>query len=76
MSRLKIDKLLHFIAGTYIYMISAAYMQSWIGLLLVAIIGATKEIVWDKLLGKGTPEVADFIWTMIGGLFTFLIFLL
>ena len=33
-------------------------------------IGAAKEVIWDKLLKKGTPEVGDFVATGIG---TFLV---
>lgn len=68
------DKLLHFITGTYIFMISALFFQLWAALLIVAIVGALKEVYYDKILDKGTPELADFLYTLGGGLITFLIF--
>ena len=33
---------------------------------VVLIIAGAKEIIYDKVLGKGTPEWADFWFTMIG----------
>ena len=74
-SRIKKDKLLHFIAGTYIFMLSAIFVNLWVALLIVVVIGALKELVYDKALKKGTPEVLDFLFTFLGGMFTFLIFI-
>lgn len=68
------DKLLHFIAGTYIFMFSALFFQLWGALLIVSIVGAVKEVYYDKVLDKGTPEFVDFLYTLAGGLITFLIF--
>ncbi len=68
------DKLLHFITGTYLFMIAALFLQLWAALLIVAIVGAAKEIYYDKVLDKGTPELADFLYTLAGGLIAFLIF--
>lgn len=73
-NRIGKDKLSHFIAGTYIFMIAAIFFQHWAALLIVAIVGAAKEIYYDKVLDKGTPEFADFLYTLAGGLITFLIF--
>jgi hypothetical protein len=44
---------------------------------MVIIIGAGKELIYDKLFKRGCPELDDFTWTMIGGIiadFTFTIF--
>ena len=38
-----------------------------IGLATAAVVGALKEIIWDWLLKKGTPEVLDFVATVAGG---------
>ena len=32
------------------------------------IIGAAKEVLWDKLLGKGTPDINDFYADIAGAL--------
>jgi len=37
------------------------------GLLIAAAVGALKEIIWDWLLKKGTPELLDFVATVAGG---------
>lgn len=37
------------------------------GLGTAAGVGAAKEIVWDLMLKKGTPELLDFIATAAGG---------
>jgi hypothetical protein len=38
-----------------------------ISILIVAIIGLAKEILWDKLLNMGTFEWLDILFTIIGG---------
>ena len=38
-----------------------------VGLATAAVIGALKEIIWDWLLKKGTPEFLDFVATVAGG---------
>lgn len=32
-----------------------------------ALIGGGKELIYDKWMGKGTPEFKDFAWTVAGG---------
>jgi len=32
-----------------------------------AVIGAGKEIIYDKWMGRGTPELADAVYTVAGG---------
>ena len=60
------DKKLHILAG-FLIVISLAWWSVLYGFLAACIIGAVKELVWDKMFGKGTPELADFIATAIGG---------
>ncbi len=54
------DKLLHFLAGMFIYAIG--------GLLLVAIVGYLKE-VHDSYKEEHTADYNDFLATVLGGLF-------
>lgn len=75
LAAIKKDKLLHFIAGTYIFMFFAIFLQLWVALLIVAIIGAAKELYYDKILKKGTPELEDFLFTLGGGIITFVFFI-
>lgn len=39
-----------------------------LGVALAAIVGAGKELLWDKALGKGTPAWDDAVFTASGGL--------
>jgi hypothetical protein len=36
---------------------------------IVVALAAGKEIVYDYFLGKGTPEVADFVYTILPCIF-------
>lgn len=62
------DKLLHLIVCTYLYEVFHTRYLWWISLLLVAFVSAAKELIWDKFLDKGTPELSDFIYSMAGPL--------
>jgi hypothetical protein len=53
------DKLLHFIGGIVLGVVFGAWVA--------VVIGALKEVVYDYLLKKGTPEFDDFLATALGG---------
>lgn len=62
------DKLKHIIAGAALSALAIVFLQElgmW-NFLIVVLIGAAKEIVYDKILGKGTPEFWDFMATALG----------
>lgn len=61
------DFLAHLFAGMWIYLYAIKYMPLEYAMLAVLLIGIAKEVIWDKMLGKGTPEVADVVFTAIGG---------
>ena len=63
----KQDKLRHLLAGMGISLVFGARFSPLIGLITAAIVGALKEIIWDWLLKKGTPEFLDFVATVAGG---------
>ncbi len=63
----KQDKLKHLLAGIGISLVLGVQFSPLIGLLIAAIVGALKEIIWDWLLRKGTPEFLDFLATALGG---------
>ena len=67
MNRIQKDKLLHFIGGTYIYLIASVLLTPMLSILLVIIAGFAKEFIWDRWLGKGTFEWMDIIYTITGG---------
>ena len=68
------DKAVHFVVGGFIALIGnmmhPEFAGFWIGLILASVAGAAKEIVWDKIYKKGTPDVWDAVATAGGGLFT------
>ena len=75
MNRIQKDKLLHFICGTYIYLIASALLTPMMSILLVIIAGFAKEFIWDKWLDKGTFEWMDIVYTVVGGLMAMILLL-
>lgn len=59
------DKLMHYLVGSVIALVSVVVIGVW-ALLLVLIAAIGKEL-YDKVSGKGTPEWMDVVWTMYGG---------
>ena len=72
---MKIDKLYHLIAGFAISLIFGL-ISPFIGLVTSIVVGAGKEVVYDKLMKRGCFEVLDFVATCIGGVIGYLIFIL
>jgi hypothetical protein len=62
-----VDKANHFIAGTLIYVLSAIIFSPFIAIIPVIVIGLGKE-VYDYITKKGTPDVIDFLFTILGAL--------
>lgn len=58
------DKLLHFFYGTILSFVGFLLLGDG-ALVVVSAIAAAKELVWDKALGKGNCEMADFIYTVV-----------
>ena len=69
--KIRKDHLLHFIAGSYTVL---GTMMLTIDIVIIiavlAFIAIGKELIYDKWLGKGTPELSDVIATVLGGLST------
>jgi hypothetical protein len=63
------DKQMHFAAGLVLSLLMGLLCTPAWGLLTAVIVGALKEISWDWWLGRGTPEVLDFVATVAGGAF-------
>ena len=61
------DKKLHLLAGLALALSAGLLFCPIVGLVTAAVIGALKEIIWDWLLKKGTPEFLDFVATVAGG---------
>ena len=69
----KQDKLKHLLAGIGIsLLIGIVFPPVW-GLITATIVGALKEIIWDWLLKKGTPEFLDFLATALGGAIAYMV---
>ena len=62
LGEIKHDKLLHFFYGTILSFVGVGIFGLW-GLILTVIVGAWKELVYDKK--HGTPDVWDFMWTIL-----------
>ena len=72
------DKKLHFALSTFISIVFIGIAEIlnvsvWWGFLAVVLILAGKEIVYDKLLKKGTPEWMDFLFGLVPAIFILLI---
>ena len=72
------DKKLHFALSTFISIVFIGIAEIlnvsiWWGFLAVVLILAGKEIVYDKLLKKGTPDWMDFIFGLVPSIFILLI---
>ena len=70
------DKLLHFICGTYIYLIASVLLTPILSIGLVILAGFLKEFIWDKRLDRGFFEWMDIIYTIAGWGVTFVILIL
>lgn len=60
------DGLLHIICSTLLVSILNIFLSILVSVLIVLLLGIGKEILWDKLLNKGTPDKKDIIADLIG----------
>lgn len=62
---MKTDKILHFLAG-YAISMTVWLWNPWMGLAAGVLAGTLKELIYDRALGKGTPDGRDF-WVTVAG---------
>lgn len=62
------DKLKHFFVGFFLFAGLSVFMENHLALCITAIVAVLKEIVWDGLMKKGTPEVRDIVYGVLPGL--------
>ena len=62
-----VDKANHFIVGTIIYCLALFMLSPVLALIPVMIAGGAKE-AYDYYSGKGTPDIADFLYTVLGAI--------
>lgn len=60
------DKLLHYVLGIYIALLTLPFIAWWLSLILVFFVALIIEVN-DKISKKGTPEILDIIYTVMGG---------
>lgn len=60
------DGLAHILVSLVLYAVLAAFLPWWAAVLFTLAIGIVKELVWDKLLKKGTAEWRDIISDLVG----------
>ena len=63
LSNIQKDKLLHFFWGAILSFILILFLGK-IGIIIALIIPAIKELYYDKYLGKGNCEWADYFYTI------------
>ena len=70
------DKLKHIIAGAALSALFIGFLQElgMYNFLIIALIGAAKEIVYDKIQKKGTPDKWDFFFTVLPAIFIYIIY--
>ena len=61
------DKWKHLLVGLVLSLLAGLLFCPIVGLATAAVVGTLKEIIWDRLLKKGTPELLDFVATGAGG---------
>lgn len=60
------DGLKHVIASNLIVVLINVFSPLWIAVVIAAVVGIGKEVVWDKLWGKGTFDKKDLIANSVG----------
>lgn len=59
------DKKLHFLVGFAITVLLSFFVSYSVALIIALIIGAVKEL-YDKITGKGKPDILDFLSVAAG----------
>lgn len=59
------DKQQHIIISFYMTLILMLFIPMWLAITLTFLVGVSKE-VYDKVSGKGSPELLDIVANTIG----------
>lgn len=63
------DKLLHFLASALMVLcLNTFFDPAWSAGIAIGV-GVAKEVIWDKLLKKGSPELEDLFADLLGVVF-------
>lgn len=60
------DGLKHVIASNVMVVVLNLILPLWVAVLVAALVGVGKEVVWDKLMKKGTFDKKDLIADAVG----------
>lgn len=60
------DGLKHVIASNVMVVVLSLILPLWVAVLVAALAGVGKEVVWDKLMKKGTFDKKDLIADAVG----------
>ena len=60
------DGLKHIIASNVMVIVLNLILPLWVAVLVAALAGVGKEVVWDKLMKKGTFDKKDLIADAVG----------
>lgn len=60
------DRLKHVIASNVMVVVLNLILPLWVAVLVAALVGVGKEVVWDKLMKKGTFDKKDLIADAVG----------
>lgn len=60
------DGLLHILCCIVLVSIIDIVLPLWVAVLITATVAVGKELVWDKLLGKGSPSWKDLLCDFVG----------
>lgn len=60
------DGLLHIICSSIVVGLFDLFLPLWIAVIIAVVIGTAKEVVWDKLMKKGTFDKKDLIADTVG----------
>lgn len=60
------DKLLHFFYGAMVGVVVVLFVSPVYALMAVALVAALKEAI-DYISKKGTVDIFDIVWTVVGG---------
>lgn len=65
-NQIRKDDLLHILCSVIIMTVLNIILVWWIAALITLVVGILKELIWDMLLKKGTPEWRDLLSDIIG----------
>ncbi len=70
------DKIGHNIVFLYFFITALIFLNPHISLLITVLVAAFVELVYDKRWGKGTPELMDWVASILGPVYLYVIIML